>query len=166
MRMPEILRRRLSPARRFEWYPPFRALRVRVIALDGGWREARLLLPLRPNRNPGGGMFGGAMACLADPIAAIACQRLFPGYRIWTRELRLDFHREARTDLELRFSIGESQEQAIRDQLMARGRATPWFEYAFFDSGGRSCVGVHCRVAIRPADYRPMAVQRQEQENR
>lgn len=163
MQIPEMLRRRLSPARRLEWYPPFRAMRVRVIELGEDWREIRLLLPLRPNRNPGGGMFGGAMACLADPIAALACSQAFPGYRVWTRELRLDFRHEGRSDLELRFAFGVDQERVIRGQLRARARATPMFEYAFFDSEDRSCVAVHCRVAIRPGDYRPSAVQRKEQ---
>ncbi len=141
-------------------------MRVKVIELGEDWREVRLLLPLRPNRNPGGGMFGGAMACLADPIAALACSRAFPGYRVWTRELRLDFRHEGRSDLELRFVLGGEQERVIREQLCARGRATPMFEYAFFDSEERSCAAVHCRVAIRPPDYRPQAVQRKEQENR
>ena len=77
-----------SPARRLEGYPPLRALRVRVLELSPDWRRARILLPLNSrNRNPGGGMFGGAMACLADPIAALACNRVFPGHQVWTREL-------------------------------------------------------------------------------
>jgi len=155
MRIPEPLRRRLSPARRLEWYPPFRAMRVRVLELSGDGRRARLLLPLRCNRNPGGGMFGGAMASLADPVAALACNRVFPGHQVWTRKLSLDFSRESRTDMELRFEFGADIEREIREQLHARGRANPAFEYAFFDTHGRACVTVRCRVAIRPADYRP-----------
>jgi len=77
--------------------------------------------------------------------------------------LRLDFRHEGRSDLELRFAFGVDQERVIRGQLRARARATPMFEYAFFDSEDRSCVAVHCRVAIRPGDYRPSAVQRKEQ---
>lgn len=160
MRIPELLRRRLPPARRLEWYPPFRAMRVRVLDLGRDGRCARLLLPLRRNRNPGGGMFGGAMACLADPIAALACNRVFPGYQVWTRELVLDFTHESRTDMELRFELGSDMEQQIREQLDERGRATPVFQYAFFDTRGRACVTVRCRVAIRPADYRPAAQNR------
>jgi acyl-coenzyme A thioesterase PaaI-like protein len=155
MRIPEFLRRRLSPARRLAWYPPFRAMRVRVLYLAPDWRSVRILLPLARNRNPGGGMFGGAMACLADPIAALACNRVFPDMQVWTRDLALDFRHECRSDMELRFTLDGAQEQAIRAELQARGRATPAFDYAFFDAAGRACVAVHCRVAIRPADYRP-----------
>jgi acyl-coenzyme A thioesterase PaaI-like protein len=165
MRIPEVLRRRLPPARRLEWYPPFRAMRVRVLELGWDGRSARLLLPLRPNRNPGGGMFGGAMACLADPIAALACNRVFPGHQVWTRDLTLYFRRESRTDMELRFVLEADMEQEIREQLRERGRATPAFEYAFFDTHGRACATVRCRVAIRPADYRPV-LQHRSRKNR
>ena len=34
---------------------------------------------MRMSRNPGGVMFGGYQAALADPIAALACARVFPG---------------------------------------------------------------------------------------
>lgn len=155
MRMPEILRRRLSPARRLAWYPPFRAMRVKVLELSDDWRRTRLLLPLAINRNPGGGMFGGAMACLADPIAALSCNRVFPGHQVWTRELALDFRHEGRTDMELRFVFDPVLERQIGDELAQRGRATPLFEYAFYDARERLCVGVRCRVAIRPGNYRP-----------
>ena len=155
MRLPESVRRRLPAARRLEWYPPFRAMRVRVLELSPDWREVRLLLPLAVNRNPGGGMFGGAMACLADPIAALACNRVFPGHRVWTRELRLDFRHESRSDMELRFVFDPSLEGQVPRQLAQRGRATPDFEYGFYDAQDRRCVGVDCRVAIRPDDYRP-----------
>lgn len=99
------------------------------------------------------------MACLADPIAALACNRVFPGHQVWTRALTLNFERECRTDLELRFVFDPDAEQLIRDELNRRGRATPSFEYAFFDTHGRACVRVRCRVAIRPAGYLPAAMQ-------
>jgi len=130
-------------------------MRVRVLELSADWRRARLLLPLAANRNPGGGMFGGSMACLADPIAALASNRIFPGHQVWTRELRLDFLREGRSDLELRFEFDPALEQRIRVALHERGRATPEFQYGFFDTQGRVCAQVFCRVAIRPGDYRP-----------
>lgn len=159
----EVLRRRLPAAKRLEWYPPFRAMRVRVLELGADGRHVRLLLPLVPNRNPGGGMFGGAMACLADPIAALACGRVFAGYRVWTRSLALDFRREGRSDLELRFTLDVAAEQGIREELARRGRATPTFEYGFYDVRGRLCAAVSSRVAIRPAGYRPGAARHDDE---
>lgn len=146
----------LSASRRLAWYPPFRAMSVQVLALSDDWREARLLLPLNSfNRNPGGSMFGGAIAAVADPVAALSCNRVFPGHKVWTRALSLDFRHEARTDLELRFAFEPQQEQAIREELARRGRATPSFEFGFYDTRGRLCVQVVNTVAIRPADYYP-----------
>jgi hypothetical protein len=130
-------------------------MRVKVLVLSDDWRHVRLLLPLDRNRNPGGGMFGGAIACLADPVAALACDRVFPGNQVWTRSLSLDFRREGRSDLELRFDFAADQEHAIAAELRRRGRATPEFFYGLYDTRGCACVTVSSRVAIRPAGYRP-----------
>ncbi|MEJ2107602.1 MAG: hypothetical protein P8X48_09795 [Acidiferrobacteraceae bacterium] len=76
----------LSPKRKLELYPPFWLMRVKVLELSPDWRHLRVRLPLNMgSRNMGGGMFGGYQASLADPIAALACARVFPGYSVWTR---------------------------------------------------------------------------------
>lgn len=152
------LTRRLPAPRRLAWYPPFWLMRIQVLELGDDWRHVRIRLPLQPfTRNPGGGMFGGAIAALADPIAPLACNRLFPGHAVWTRGLSLDFRREGRTDLELRFDVDPQQEAAIAAELARRGRATPQFEYALYDASDTLCVGVTNAVAIRPLNYRPEA---------
>lgn len=139
-----------------EWYPPFLFMGVRVVDHSGDWRRLSLRLPLRRfNRNPGGSMFGGAMASLADPLPALMCAQVFDGVAVWTRSMNIDFRREARTDLELRLEIPPDLEGEIRGQLAVRQRATPVFEYGFFDTRGELCAWVHNRVAIRPGGYRP-----------
>ena len=145
----------LTPARRLELYPPFRAMRIRVIEIADDWSSATILLPLnRHNRNPGGGMFGGAMASLADPVPALMSARLFPGHSVWTRSMSIDFRREGRTDLTLRIAINREQLETIGAELKSRKRATPEFEYAYFDADGHLCAQVINRVAIRPAGYK------------
>ncbi|MDH5648345.1 MAG: PaaI family thioesterase, partial [Gammaproteobacteria bacterium] len=104
-------------------------------------------------RNMGGGMFGGSQALLADPIPAIACARIFPGYSVWTRNLYLDFRDAGMTDLELRFTFDYEQEKAIRKDLAERGRSTPTFELGFFNTDGKLCTLVRNTVAIRPKGY-------------
>ena len=144
----------LTPARRLELYPPFRAMGIRVIEIADDWSSATVLLPLnRHNRNPGGGMFGGAMASLADPLPALMCARIFPGHSVWTRAMSIDFRREGRSDLTLRIAIDSQQLETIGAELKSRMRATPEFEYAYFDDGGHLCAQVINRVAIRPAGY-------------
>lgn len=145
----------IPPHKRLEWYPPFRAMRIRVLELSSDWRSVRILLPLNVwSRNPGGTMFGGYQASLADPIAAIACARVFPGYSVWTRGLRLEFLRGGSTDLELRFAFPVEQENSIREELAAKGRATPVFEYGYYLRDGTCCTEIFNKVAIRPKGYR------------
>lgn len=146
--------KKLSAKKRLELYPPLRALRIRVVHLSPDWRDVRIKLPLIPRTsNRGGGIFGGAIAALADPIAALAIGRNIPGHSIWTRSLNIDFIAEGRTDLELRFTLSEDTVNRIRSEITKRGRATPAFEYGFYDTSGKLCAKIHCRVAIRPAGY-------------
>lgn len=144
----------ISQKRRLEWYPPFWVMRIKVLELSADWRSVRIRLPLNTfSTNPGGVMFGGYQASLADPIAAIACARVFPGYSVWTRGLTLDFIRGGSTDLELRFDFPADQERAIRSELEERGRATPVFEYAYYRTDGELCTRILNTVAIRPKGY-------------
>lgn len=144
----------ISPRKRLEWYPPFWVMRIKVLDLAEDWRSVRIRLPLNSfSRNPGGVMFGGYQASLADPIAAISCARVFPGYSVWTRALTLDFIRGGSTDLELRFDFPAEQERAIRAELDDRGRATPVFEYGYYLADGTLCTRILNTVAIRPKGY-------------
>jgi acyl-coenzyme A thioesterase PaaI-like protein len=144
----------LSEARRLELYPPFRAMRIEVLEIAPDWRRVRIQLPLDwRSKNPGGVMFGGWQAALADPIAALACARNFDGYSVWTRAMSIDFERGGSTDLELRFEMSAEQADAIRAELAARGRATPSFEYGYHLADGSRCTRIRNTVAIRPKGY-------------
>lgn len=155
----------LSDRRRLELYPPFRQMRVKVLELDSGGRRIRLRLPLtRLSRNPGGSMFGGYQAALADPVAPIACVYLFPGYSVWTRRLDVDFVHEGTTDLELRFEFPASLEAEIRGELERDGRSTPTFDYAFYRADGALCTQIRCTVAIRRKGYRKPVQERLQSE--
>ena len=145
----------LPEARRLELYPPFFMMRVKVLEISDGWRTVRIRLPLNSvSRNPGGVMFGGYQASLADPVAAIACARVFPGYSVWTRAMTIDFQKGGNTDLELRFQFGKEQEAAIAEELKAKGRSTPTFEYGYHLTDGSLCTLIRNTVAIRPKGYR------------
>jgi hypothetical protein len=141
-------------ARLLELYPPFRPMRIKVLEIAEQWRTVRILLPLNArSRNPGGVMFGGYQAALADPIAALACARVFPGYSVWTRAMSISFDHGGNSDLEMRFALTPDQEQEIRMQLESEGRATPTFEYGYVRSDGVRCTVIRNTVAIRPRGY-------------
>ena len=144
----------LSDARLLEMYPPFVPMRIKVLEIADGWRGVRILLPLNYlSRNPGGVMFGGYQAALADPIAALACARVFPGYSVWTRSMNISFDHGGNSDLEMRFSLTSAQEQAIRIELERDGRSTPTFEYGYVRKDGVRCTVIRNTVAIRPRGY-------------
>jgi acyl-coenzyme A thioesterase PaaI-like protein len=145
----------LSDARLLEIYPPFVPMRIKVLEIASGWRNVRILLPLNAlSRNPGGVMFGGWQAALADPIAALACARVFPGYSVWTRAMTISFDHGGNSDLEMRFSLTPEQEAAIRIELERDGRSTPTFEYAYVREDGVRCTVIRNTVAIRPRGYK------------
>jgi len=145
----------IHPHRRLEMYPPFRAMRIRVVEISDDWRRVRILLPLDwRSQNPGGVMFGGWQAALADPIAALVCARNFPGYSVWTRAMTIDFELGGATDLELRFAMSSEQAEQIKTELATRGRATPSFEYGYHLKDGTRCTKVLNTVAIRPKGYK------------
>jgi hypothetical protein len=157
LNMLKLLRRSrfLSTRRRIEWYPPFWFMGVKVIELDDNWNRVCLRLPLNAfSRNLGNGMFGGYQAAIADPIAAIACAKQFPGYAVWTRTLYLDFEHPGDSDLELRFQFDPEFRDRIRSDLERKGRSTPEFEYGLYRRDGVCCTRVHCQVAVRPRGYR------------
>jgi acyl-coenzyme A thioesterase PaaI-like protein len=145
----------LSDARLLELYPPFVPMRIKVLEITNGWRSVRILLPLNArSRNPGGVMFGGWQAALADPIAALACARVFPGYSVWTRAMTISFDHGGNSDLEMRFTLTPDQEEAIRIELERDGRSTPTFEYAYLRKDGVRCTVIRNTVAIRPRGYK------------
>lgn len=147
-------KRLLSNRRLLEWYPPFWMMRIRVLELADEWRRVRIRLPLNSiSRNPGGVMFGGFQASLADPIPALACGRIFPGYSVWTRSMHIEFELGGRTDLELRFEFPPELEAAVRHELETTGRSSPTFQYGYYLEDGTRCTVVRTTVAIRPKGY-------------
>jgi len=144
----------ISERRRLEWYPPFWLMRVKVLQLDDDWGDVRLRLPLnRISANAAGNMYGGYQASLADPIPALACLKRFPGYRVATRQLHVDFDRVGNSDLELCFSFPQETHTAIEAALLKDGRATPCFDMHFLRADGKVCTRIRNTVAIRPLGY-------------
>lgn len=140
-------------AQRLENYPPFKSMNIRVLELDDLWQKVRILLPLNPhNVNPGGTMFGGAMASLADPIAALACAKRFPDYTVWTKRLQVDFLCPGTEDLLLKFDFPKQTAQSIKTELLEKASTTPEFSYGFYRADDTLCCRISCAVAIRPAD--------------
>jgi len=144
----------LSARRRFELYPPYFLMRVKVIELAQDWSMARIRLPLNwLSANAAGNMFGGYQASLADPVPALACLRKFPGYRVSTKKLEIDFIRIGNSNLMLHFDFGVQTEHDIRQALEEHGCATPCFTMTYVREDGQICTRIKNTVAIRPRGY-------------
>lgn len=144
----------LSEETTLKLWPAWWMMGVKVTSLANDWREVRITLPLTwVSKNMGGGMFGGFQASLADPIAPMACARVFSGHDVWTRCLTVDFQKPGTTDLELRFDFPPDLEEKIRKELSERKRSTPTFEYGLYREDGEMCTKVICVVAIREKGY-------------
>jgi len=144
-------RMRFLPERkRLEYFPPFWLMRIRVVHLDEQWRHVHIRLPLTwVSANAKGNMFGGFQACLADPIPALACLKLLPGYRVATQKLELDFVRVGNSDLLLEFDVSDQQLHEIRCEVAETGRATPCFDMRYRRVDGQVCTYIRNTVAIR-----------------
>eukprot|EP00052_Salpingoeca_macrocollata_P015156 m.120377 g.120377 ORF g.120377 m.120377 type:complete len:176 (+) comp19577_c0_seq4:162-689(+) len=144
----------ISFGRQLELYPPFFMMRIKVLEFSNSGRVIRVRLPLNAfSKNPGGTMFGGYQACLADPIPAFMCVRVFPNYWVATRHMEIDFRHAARADLELRFEVSPEKEEEIRQELVEKGRSTPTFKFAMHLPDGQIATEVTNTVALRPIGY-------------
>ena len=144
----------ISEEKKLEWWPPYWMMRLKVLELSNDWRCVRIILPLTwISKNMGDSMFGGFQASLADPIAPLACGKIFSEYHVWTRKLSIDFQKTGTTDLELRFDFPIEKEQEIREELKNRHRSTPSFEYGLYNTEGELCTKIKCVVAIREKGY-------------
>jgi len=144
----------LSEAKRFEWYPPFWMMRVKVLELADDWSHVSIKLPLTwVSANSAGNMFGGFQANLADPVPAIACVQKFPGYRIATKKLEIEFLRVGNSDLTLHFNFDEEQAALIQQELNEHGRADPCFKMSYIREDGEICTTIKNTIAIRPKGY-------------
>ena len=144
----------ISEEKRLALWPAWWMMRIKVTSLENNWRKVRITLPLTwISKNMGGSMFGGFQASLADPIAPLACGKVFDDYHVWTRKLSVDFRLPGSSDLELRFDFPPEKEQEIREELERRGRSTPTFTYGLYRTDGVMCTHVECVVAIREKGY-------------
>jgi len=144
----------LSEEGRFAWYPPFWMMRVKVLEQSDDWRHVRIKLPLTwATKNAAGNMFGGTQSTLADPVPAITCVKNFPGYRVATKHLALEFLRVGSSDLILHFDLSDEQANQIAQELRENQRSTPCFEMHYVREDGQICTKIRNTIAIRPLGY-------------
>lgn len=99
---------------------------------------SRLLMPLEPNANHVDVMYMGAFTVLAEAVAAgpgisiLDTAKYFP----IIKDIYVDFHRMAASDVTAEFSLSEDEIAALLADLETKGRATYVAEVPMLDDGG------------------------------
>lgn len=145
--MPESWKTRLLRWK-FNWYPAYRRSGARVTYIDETLLEVRIRLPLnRATRNLNGTIYGGSIYAAVDPLHAVMLvTNLGRGYEVWTKEARVQFKRQGRTDLVARAALDRSDVDVLRVEIDRTGRAERTFPIELVDRDGHVCA--RCDILI------------------
>src|ERR1700740_2851635 len=111
-------------------WPPYFFNSIRVLRLSEDWREAKVVLRLRPwNRNYVRTQFGGNLFAMADPFwMLLIIQHLGKDHYVWDKAGTVDFLAPGRADVYAHFKL----EPAVLDELRAAAadgeKVLRWFE--------------------------------------
>ncbi len=133
----------LSERRLLQIYPPFLFMGVKILKLADDYRFVDVHLPLRwYGSNMHGTMFGGWLAAVSDPFAALLCAKRYSDVVVWTKSQQIEFKRPARTDVHFRVEISDAIHSQILRDLETQGRSNPIFEYELKDKDNRTVARV------------------------
>ena len=136
--------------KRLEWYPPFWFMGVKIRSVAPDFTHLHAHIPLRWYfKNMHGSMFGGFMCAVADPLPALLCSKIFKGVQVWTKGLRVDFLKPARTGLDFHITIPDPAIETMRADLDSRGRASQDFQFDIVDARRRVVASVTNTVFVR-----------------
>ena len=151
--MPESFKTRLLRWK-FNLFPAYRRSGARVTYIDESLLEVRIRLPLnRATRNLNGTIYGGAIYSAVDPLHAVMLvTKLGPGYRVWTKEARVQFKRQGRTDLVARAALAQAEVDALREEIDRTGKAERDYPIDLTDRDGHVCATCDILIHFRKAE--------------
>lgn len=132
-------------------WPPFLCNGIRVLALDDDWREARVVLRLRPwNRNYVRTQFGGNLFAMTDPFwMLLAMHRLGRDYIVWDKAASIDFIAPGREDVFAHFVLTDPDIEAIRAEAAGGARVLRWFGVDVTTAAGDPVAHVRKQLYVR-----------------
>ena len=158
--MAESFRTRLMRWR-FNLHPAYRRSGARITYIDANLREVRVRLPLcRATRNLNGTIYGGSIYSSVDPIHAVMLVNLLGPheYVAWTKEARVRFLRQARTDLTARVVLTDEEVRAVREEVESTGRVERQYTVELIDARKHVCAACDITVHIHARRERVEAV--------
>ena len=143
----KLIFKELSP-RAFKWlmalYPPLLLNRIYPVFVSKDFTKAVVKIKKSfLNKNPNKTIFGGTLACAADPwIGAMYWQILTRRKikaRIWVRAIELDFIKPADTDITMDIKIPQQDiEEAVKN-LTAKERYVKQYVLEMKTANGETC---------------------------
>ncbi|GAA3929222.1 DUF4442 domain-containing protein [Luteimonas lutimaris] len=132
-------------------WPPFLFAGIRVRAVSGDFRHARVeLRQCWYNRNFVGTHFGGSLFAMTDPFWMImTMQALGDGYIVWDKAATIDFIKPGRGMVSAEFDLGDDVLGQIRDATAGGDKYLHWFETDVTDTGGDVVARVRKQVYVR-----------------
>lgn len=132
-------------------WPPFLFAGIRVRAVSGDYRHARVELRQRwYNRNFVGTHFGGSLFAMTDPFWMImTMQALGDGYIVWDKAATIEFVKPGRGTVAAEFRLDDAVLEGIRAATAGGDKHLHWFETPVSDADGDIVALVRKQVYVR-----------------
>jgi acyl-coenzyme A thioesterase PaaI-like protein len=132
-------------------WPPFRGAGIRVEALSGDFRYARIGMKLRLlNRNMWGVHFGGSLFAMTDAFYSIMLkQNLGADYVVWDKTATIDFRKPGRGRVYAEFRLDDAAIEAVRQATQTGAKHLPELQVDVMDERGDVIAAVHKTLYVR-----------------
>ena len=132
-------------------WPPFFFNSIRVQSLSEDYREAKVVLRLRPwNRNYVRSQFGGNLFAMVDPFwMLLVMHQLGRDYYVWDKAGAIDFVAPGREDVYAHFRLEPAVVEQLRTAAAGGGKVLHWFETEVKTAAGEIVAVVRKQVYVR-----------------
>jgi acyl-coenzyme A thioesterase PaaI-like protein len=132
-------------------WPPFLCNGIRVLSVSDDYREANVVLRLRPwNRNYVKSQFGGNLFAMTDPFwMLLVMQQLGSDYYVWDKAGAIDFVAPGYEDVYAHFRLEPTVIEALREAAAGGDKVLRWFETDVATASGKVIALVRKQVYVR-----------------
>ena len=132
-------------------WPPFRAARIKLLAMSDDWKRAEVRLRLGLfNRNYFGTQYGGSMFSMTDPFYVLMLAHILGRDTVvWDKAASIRYLKPARGDVFARFELDDACIEAIRAAIAGGDKHEPRFTIAITDAMGEVVAEVERTLYVR-----------------
>jgi len=132
-------------------WPPFLFNSIRVQSVSDDYREARVVLRLRPwNRNYVGSQFGGNLFAMTDPFwMLLVMHQLGDDYYVWDKAAAIDFVAPGRADVFAHFILEPQVVDELRAAAAGGDKVLRWFDTEVKTATGELVARVRKQIYVR-----------------